>query len=48
MASRRLGNPAGHREVQEARMKRFQYSRVALSAAAVIALAVELGAGHKF
>jgi len=29
-------------------MKKCQYSRFALSAAAVIALAVELGAGHKF
>jgi hypothetical protein len=29
-------------------MKKFQYSRFALSAAAVVALAVELGAGHKF
>ncbi len=33
---------------QEAHMKKFQYSRFALSAAAVVALAVELGAGHKF
>ncbi len=37
-----------HRESQEAHMKKFQYSRFALSAAAVVALAVELGAGHKF
>jgi hypothetical protein len=37
-----------HREVLGGHMKKFQYSRFALSAAAVVALAVELGAGHKF
>lgn len=29
-------------------MKKFQYSRIAMSVAAVVALAVTIGAGHKF
>ncbi len=29
-------------------LKKFQYTRVALTAAAVVAFAVEIGAGHKF
>lgn len=36
------------REVLGGHMKKFQYSRFALSAAAVVALAIELGAGNKF
>ena len=29
-------------------MKKFQYSRIAMSVAAVVALAVTMGAGNKF
>jgi hypothetical protein len=29
-------------------MRKFQYSRIVVSLAAVVALAVTMGAGHKF
>jgi hypothetical protein len=45
-----MKGPSGRhgRTTDRSEMKKFQLVRVAFAVAAIVALAVELGAGHKF